>query len=55
MRLFDTGSWPSLTNTSPFGATTTSVGPLKCVGPSPARPDAPSRSSSRPSGANLMT
>ncbi len=53
MRLLDAGSWPSLTNTSPFAATATSVGPSKCALSLPATPASPSVSSTRPSALNF--
>src|SRR5262245_40602768 len=46
---------PSATKMSPLGATTTSDGPLKVSGPSPATPGLPSVISTFPSELNLMT
>jgi len=53
MRPLAFATCPSLTKMSPFGATTTSVGPLNVSGPSLATPALPSVINTFPSGLSL--
>ena len=56
IRLLPFSLWPSATNTSPFGATTTSLGELKWVPDRfPAVPGVPSLISTLPSALNFTT